>query len=104
MALKVGQTRVDAPRYPWPLTDSPCRCLAAFFREEFAKHQRCLHQQREYYSEHAIEQAEDVLARVMAEIDQLSRRDDAGAVIEQLLRQLDLVTNLSAQTEPRHLH
>jgi hypothetical protein len=81
-----------------------CRCLAAFFREEFAKHHRCLQQQREYFSDNAIEQAEDILARVVAEIDQLCRRDDAAEIVGQWLRQLDLVTNLSAQTEPRHLH
>jgi hypothetical protein len=104
MALKTGQARVDDRGYPWPLTGPPCRCLAAFFREEFARHRRCLEQQREDFSDCAIEQVEDVLARVMEQIDQLCQRDDAGEVVGQLLRQLDVVTNLSATTELRQLH
>lgn len=104
MTLKSGLTRADAPRSPWPLADAPCKCLAAFFREEFAEHRRWIRQQREHFSDSAVEQAEDVLARVMGQIDRLCQRDDAGEVIEQLLRQLDLITKLSTHTETRHLH
>jgi hypothetical protein len=81
-----------------------CKCLEAFFREEFAKHSQCLEEQREYYSELAIRQAEDALQRIMSQLEQLCLRDDACEVVGQLLRQLDVVTNLSAWTEVRTLH
>jgi hypothetical protein len=86
------------------LPGPPCRCLAAFFREEFAKHHRCLEQQRECFSPHAIDQAESVMARVTEQIDQLCERADVGELVGEILRQLDLVTNLSARTELRQLH
>ncbi|MEZ5318483.1 MAG: hypothetical protein R2752_13870 [Vicinamibacterales bacterium] len=104
MALKTRLTTVDDSGYYLPLSGSPCQCLAEFFREEFARHRRVLEQQREYFSDRAIEQAEDALSRVMSQIEQLCQRPDACEVIGQLLRKLDLVTNLSAWSEPRTLH
>ena len=44
------------------------------------------------------------IALIMSQIEQLCLRDDACEVIGQLLRKLDVVTNLSAWTEPRQLH
>ena len=86
------------------VVDSPCECLADFFRREILKHQQCLERQREYYSDVAIAEAEEALKRIMSQIEQLCLRDDACEVIGQLLRKLDVVTNLSAWTEPRQLH
>jgi len=90
--------------YPRPFCGPACHCLAEFFREEFLKHHQCLEDQREYFSDVAIAQAEDALTRIMGQIDQLCQRDDACSVMEQLLRQLDVVTKLSAWTSPEHLH
>ena len=104
MASQSRITDVDVPGQPWPFCGPSCQCLANFFREEFIKHHRCLERQREFYSDVAITQAEEALARVLSRVEQLSLREDAGEVIGQLLRQLDLVTNLSAQTEPETLH
>jgi hypothetical protein len=87
-----------------PLAGSACSCLADFFRQEFLKHHECLERQREYYSDDAIRQAEDALLRVMAQVEQLCQRDDACELIGQLLRQLDVVTKLSAWTDPETLH
>jgi hypothetical protein len=87
-----------------PLAGAPCRCLAEFFREEFIKHHRCLEQQREYFSDMAIAEAENALSRAMAQIEGLCQRDDACEVISRLLRQIDAVTKLSAWTEPETLH
>jgi hypothetical protein len=81
-----------------------CSCLADFFREELLKHHRCLEQQREYYSDIAIAQAEEALSRIMGQLDQLCQRDDACEFMNRLLRQFDAVTKLSAWTEPQHLH
>ncbi len=78
--------------------------MADFFREEFLKHHRCLERQREFYSERAIAQAEDALARILATVEQLSQREDACEVVSELLRKFDLVTNLSAWTDPETLH
>jgi len=78
--------------------------LAQFFREEFLKHHRCLEEQREFYSERAIAEAEDALKRILAKVEQLSQRDDACEVVSKLLRKFDMVTNLSAWTDPETLH
>ncbi len=92
------------------LTDSRPQCdpvlhsLTNFYREEFVKCQRCLDQQREYYSERAIIDAERALTKVMAEIDRLCTKADANQVVSQLLRQFDVVTGLSAWSDPRHVH
>src|SRR5262249_40585766 len=95
----------DEPaQHPRPLSGPTCNCLAEFFREEFLKHHRCLEEQREYYSEIAITQAEDALTRVMSQLEQICQRDDACAVMEQVLKQLDLVTRLSSWTNPQQLH
>jgi len=86
------------------LAGSPCNCLAEFFRQEFLKHHQCLQRQREYYSDAAIAQAEDALLRIMGQVEHLCQRDDACELIGQLLRQLDVVTKLSAWTDPETLH
>ena len=104
MSWKSRQTDEDATHFTQPLCGPACECLAQFFREEFVKHHRCLEEQREYYSDVAISQAEDALSKVMSQLEQICRRDDACAVMEQLLKQLDVVTRLSAWTSPEQLH
>ena len=92
------------------LTDSRPQCdpvfhsLSNFYREEFVKCQRCLDQQREFYSERAITDAEKALTKVMSEIDRLVTKADANQVVSQLLRQFEIVTGPSAWTDPRHVH
>jgi hypothetical protein len=104
MTLKSRLNSVDglgrAPVFP----ASDCRCLADFYREEFRKHHQCLELQREYYSEFAISQAEDAIARILQQIETLCQRDDADVVVSELLRQFDTVTRLSAWTEPQQLN
>jgi len=104
MALKGRLKSVDAPGLSAPFCGPACTCLAEFFREEFLKHHRCLERQREYYSDTAITQAEDALQRIMANLDALCQRDDACQMMGELLRKFDLVTNLSAWTDPDHVH
>jgi len=87
-----------------PLAGSSYHCRAEFFKQEFLKHHQCLERQREYYSDAAIAQAEDALKRIMGQVERLCQRDDACELIGQLLRQLDVVTKLSAWTDPEHLH
>ena len=78
--------------------------LSDFYREEFIKCQRCLEQQREYYSERTISDVEQALTRVMSEIDRLCTKGDAEKIVSRLLRQFDVVTGLSAWSDPRHVH
>lgn len=75
-----------------------------FYREEFVKCQRCLEQQREFYSERAITDVERALTKVMGQLDRLCIDDDADKVVSRLLRQFDLLTGLSAWTDPRQIH
>jgi hypothetical protein len=98
--LTNGAARVD----PRSLGDAPCECLADFFRQELRKHHECLERQREYYSDVAISQAEDALARLMSQLERLCQRDDVCQMMGELLRKLDLVTKLSAWTDPGQLH
>jgi hypothetical protein len=92
------------------LTDSrpPCDAelpsLSNFYREEFLKCQRCLDQQREFYSEHAISEVEKALTRVMGQLDRLCTHADADKVVSRLLQQFDTVTRLSAWSDPRQIH
>ena len=86
------------------LVDSPCECLADFFRKEILKHHHCLEQQREYFSDVAINQAEQGLMRILEQVEGLCQREDACQVIGDLLKKFDAVTKLSAWTEPQHLN
>ena len=78
--------------------------LSDFYREEFLKHRECLAQQREYYSERAITDADSAIARVLNELEHLCVRDDADAVITSLLRKFDVVTGLSGWNDPAKYH
>ena len=92
------------------LTDSRPQCdpvfhsLSNFYREEFIKCQRCLEQQREYYSADAISDVERALVKVMGQLDRLCTTADADQVVSRLLRQFDVVTGLSAWTDPRQVN
>lgn len=93
------------PRF---LTDRPVQPppspLTEFYREEFLKHQRCLQEQREYFSPQAIESVEAALVRIIAELDKLSTKEDAHLVVASLLREFDVVTRLSAWSDPHNVH
>jgi len=92
------------------LTDSrpPCEPVfysrSNFYREEFIKCQRCLEQQREYYSPDAISDVERALLKVMGQLDRLCTKADADQVVSRLLRQFDVITGLSAWTDPRQVN
>jgi hypothetical protein len=75
-----------------------------FYREEFVKHHRCLQRQREYFSPQAIQNVEAALLRIIAQLDNLSAKDDADLVVAELLKEFDVVTGLSAWTDPHHVH
>jgi len=68
------------------------------------KCQRCLEQQREYFSETAIESVEEALTRVMSQLDRLCTKADADQVVSRLLQQFDVVTGLSAWTDPSQIN
>lgn len=84
--------------------DPVLHSLTDFYREEFVKCQRCLEQQREYYSEGTISDVERALTRVMAQLDHLCTNGDAHEVVSNLLRQFDVVAGLSAWTDPRQVN
>jgi hypothetical protein len=81
---------------PVPTTD--------FYREEFLKHREWLAQQREYYSERAISDADLAIARVLNQLERLCAKDDADQVMSTLLRKFDVVTGLSAWSDTTQLH
>ncbi len=87
----------------WPVR-SEVPAVLAFYREEFLKHQQCLEQQREYYSERAIADVQAALTRILAELEQLCSKHDADRIVSELLRQFDVVTGLSAWVDPKEVH
>ena len=94
MARFVSPVRVSSA--PVPMTD--------FYREEFLKHRQCLAQQREYYSERAITEADAAIARILNHLEHLCAKDDADKLMSGLLRKFDVVTGLSAWSDPDKLH
>jgi len=78
--------------------------IMEFYRQEFVKHHRCLQQQRPYYSESAITDVEAALTRIIGQLDQLCTKDDAEQVVSTLLKKFDVVTGLSAWTDPKRAH
>jgi hypothetical protein len=78
--------------------------VSNFYREEFLKRQRCLDEQREFYSERAINDVEQALLKVIGQLDRLCTKADADEVVGRLLRQFDVVTGLSAWTDPRQVN
>jgi hypothetical protein len=83
---------------------SPASPLTEFYREEFVKHQRCLQEQREYFSAQAIDSVESALVKVISQVDMLSAKGDADQVVSKLLREFDLVTRLSAWSDPNKVN
>jgi hypothetical protein len=78
--------------------------LTEFYREELKKHQQCLQRQRPYYSESAITDVEAALIRLMGQLEQLCSKDNADQVVSSILKKLDVVTGLSAWSEPKQTH
>ena len=78
--------------------------IQEFYREEFVKHHRCLQQQRPYYSEDAITDVEAALTRIMGQLEQLCSKDNADQVVGSLLKKFDVVTGLSAWSDPKQTH
>jgi hypothetical protein len=78
--------------------------IMEFYREEFVKHHRCLQQQRPYYSESAITDVEAALSRTIAQLEQLCAMDNADQVLGSLLKKFDVVTGLSAWSDPKRAH
>ena len=78
--------------------------LTEFYRQEFLKHHQCLQHQRPYYSESAITDVETALLRIMGRLESLCTKDNADEVVSLLLKKFDVVTGLSAWSDPPHSH
>lgn len=78
--------------------------LIEFYREEFIKHHRCLQEQRECFSDKAISDVETALLRIISQVDKLSTKEDANQVVAKLLKEIDVVTGLSAWSDPHKAH
>lgn len=82
----------------------PIHAIAEFYREEFVKHHRCLQEQRDYYSDGAITDVEAALAKIISQLEKLSQQENAPQLVSNLLKQFDVVTGLSAWSDPKHSH
>jgi hypothetical protein len=89
---------------PSGFLSAPAPIHTDFYRQEFMKHRECLAAQREYFSERAITDADEALARVLSQLEQLCAKDDAAQVIAGLLRKFNAITGLSGWSDPTQLH
>lgn len=87
-----------------PSSTRPRSLVTDFYREELMKHQRCLRRQREDHSERAYASAEQALSRLLRQLDQLCRSKDVAQVMDRVLRQFDVVTNVSAWSDPKKVN
>jgi hypothetical protein len=78
--------------------------ITEFYREEFLKHRQCLQQQRDYFSEGAITDVEAALTRAMSQLESLCTQDNVNQLVSSLLKQFDVVTGLSAWSDPKLTH
>ena len=78
--------------------------LSDFYREEFLKHLEFLRLQREYYSAPAVASAEAALDRILNQLEALCAMQDADQLFSRLLRSFDLVTRVSALSDPKKVH
>jgi hypothetical protein len=78
--------------------------LSDFYRREFLRHRECLALQREYFSERAITDADEALARVIGQIEEICEKEGADQLIGKLLRQFNAVTGLSGWSDPKQLN
>ncbi len=78
--------------------------IIQFYKDEFLKHHRCLQQQRPYYSESAITDVEAALTKILGQLDTLCTQDNADQVVSTLLKKFDVVTGVSAWSDPRQTH
>jgi hypothetical protein len=82
----------------------PVRFPTDFYREEFLRHRECLARQREYFSERAITDADEALARILGQLEQLCAKDDADQLIRRLLCTFNAVTGLSRWGDTTRFH
>jgi hypothetical protein len=92
---RVSPSRVSSASVP---------VVSDFYRREFLRHRECLAQQREYFSERAITDADAALARVIGQVEQICQKDGGDQLICKLLRQFNAVTGLSGWSDPKQLH
>ena len=93
-------TRVSPSR----VSNASVPVLSDFYRNEFIRHRECLARQREYFSERAITDADEALARVIGQLEQICQKDGADQFICKLLRQFNAVTGLSGWSDTNKLH
>jgi hypothetical protein len=87
-----------------PACDPVFHSRSNFYREEFLKCQRCLEQQREYFSDRTISDVEQALTKVMSQLDHLCSTSDADQIISGLLSQFTIVTGPDGWTDPRQIN
>jgi len=92
------------PRFATATRPINAHHLIEFYREEFIKHRRCLQEQRAYFSESAITDVETALAKIINQLDHLTSQDNAPQLVSSLLKKFDVVTGLSAWSDPKRTH
>jgi hypothetical protein len=78
------------------------RQIADFYKEEFLRHKCRLEFQRPFFADKTYEEIEAVLNRIIEEMDRICEVEDFEQLASNLLRRIDVVTNLSASKLPTY--
>lgn len=95
---------VAGPASTLPVSLPAGATRADFYREELARHRKCLEQQREYYSDKVIGDVEAALKRLTARVGHLCARENGDEIVSRLLREIDGVTRLSVWSDRKNSH
>ena len=87
-----------------PSSTPPSGIPIDFYREELIRHQCCLRRQREYSPSWRTGLPSRRSRGCSRELEYVCRSEDAAQVMGHLLRQFDIVTNLSAWSDPKQVN
>ena len=78
------------------LVNAKRKQISEFYREEFLRHKNRLECQRTFFAEQTYEEIENVLNRLITEIDHICEAENFEELASHLLQRIDVVTNLSS--------
>lgn len=75
------------------------QAIIDFYRDEFKKHYQQLLKKRHIYSKKTFNEINEALSRLIASIDQIYNLDNFEELASELLKKIDVVTQLSASLD-----
>jgi len=79
------------------------QAIIDFYRDEFKKHYQQLIKQKHIYSKKTFHEINDALSRLIASIDQIYNLDNFEELASELLKKIDVVTQLYASIDTHNI-